>query len=95
MDNLTMDSIAEQKAGMSYGKWKALHPHTKEVNPEPEVCLEEEEKPKVFCKICGKEIIGHRSKRHCSNECWQEGTRIRQRAYLARKKERMIANGEI
>lgn len=31
-DRLTADAIAAEKAGMSYGKWKALYPHT----PEPE-----------------------------------------------------------
>ena len=28
-DNLTRDAIAAERAGMSYGKWKAMHPYTK------------------------------------------------------------------
>lgn len=28
-DNLTRDAIAAERAGMSYGKWKAMHPNTK------------------------------------------------------------------
>lgn len=31
-DRLAADAIAAEKAGMSYGKWKVLHPHT----PDPE-----------------------------------------------------------
>lgn len=31
-DAITMDAIAAEKAGMSYGKYKALYPHTKEAN---------------------------------------------------------------
>ena len=32
MDNLTMDALAAQSAGMSYGKYKALHPETQAQN---------------------------------------------------------------
>lgn len=30
MDNLTKDVLAAEKAGMHYGDWKALHPHTRD-----------------------------------------------------------------
>ena len=29
MDNLSKDALAAAQAGMTYGKWKVLHPHTK------------------------------------------------------------------
>lgn len=29
LDNLTRDVLAAERAGMSYGQWKALHPNTK------------------------------------------------------------------
>lgn len=32
LDNLTMDAMAAQAAGMSYGKYKALHPETRAKN---------------------------------------------------------------
>ena len=31
-DRLAADAVSAEKAGMSYGRWKVLHPHT----PEPE-----------------------------------------------------------
>lgn len=35
LDRLTRDAIAAEQAGMSYGNWKALHPHTPEDEPRP------------------------------------------------------------
>jgi len=32
LDNLTMDAMAAQAAGTSYGKYKAMHPETREEN---------------------------------------------------------------
>ena len=72
-DRLTADSIAAEKAGMSYGKWKALHPHT----PEPEekktapVRVARELATKK-CISCGREFlaVGHSAcRRYCSDEC--------------------------
>lgn len=39
MDNLTRDAIAAQKAGMSYGKYKALHPNTRDDDEKEEIVL--------------------------------------------------------
>ena len=67
MDRLTMDSIAAQRARMTYGKWKALHPHTEVV-----VALDADAK---LCKICGKPFglrvkgAGGRNQIYCSPEC--------------------------
>ena len=57
MDQLTMDSIAAQKAGMSYGKWKALHYVPDVVVPkQPKELVHPgcEVKQKKYCAICGK-----------------------------------------
>lgn len=35
LDRLTRDAIAAQEAGMSYGQYKALHPHTPDEDEEP------------------------------------------------------------
>ncbi len=87
MDRLTMDSIAAMKAGMSYGKWKALHPHT-------DVPMVDEGLPR--CKICGKVIIKRFGKLYCSDICAYEAQKIRAREYNRRKKERsLMENGQV
>jgi hypothetical protein len=70
MDQLTLDSIAAQKAGMSYGKWKALQPLV-QVKAAPD------DAEKV-CEICGREIpfrgrgSGREKKYTCSDRCAEE-----------------------
>ena len=89
MDRLTMESIAAQKAGMSYGKWKALHHIVEVVVPEvkPEV--------KRPCKVCGGEIPAHvhKNARHCSAQCIRESEKATSRRCYWKKKEREMANG--
>ena len=66
MDQLTKDCIEARKAGMTYGKWKAMQPPKKKT-PEQE----EAEKPSgKYCRVCGK-MIPATSKRkvYCSNTC--------------------------
>lgn len=98
MDQLTMDSIAAKKAGMSYGMWKALHPAEK---VQPAVGEEETVAPKQLCVICGKEVpyrpsgSGRQFTKCCSQECSYERHKWRQRMYVQRKKERMMADGKI
>ena len=71
LDQLTMDSIAAQKAGMSYGKWKALHPHTHIPKAKPE-------RP---CKNCGEEIPSkfHKNVGFCCDLCRREAAKARDR----------------
>lgn len=86
MDQLTKDSISAQKAGMSYGKWKALHPHTDEV-PKP---AEEDSEWTRICPVCGKRFTldGWKRKKYCGIECSYEVDRARCRdAYRRRKEE--------
>jgi hypothetical protein len=85
-----MDSIAAQKAGMSYGKWKALHPHT---GVEETAVVQG---PKRLCKICGQEIPeGYTGKLYCGIECSYEGKKASARRCFAKKKERMMADGKV
>lgn len=100
MDQLTLDCIAAQKAGMTYGKWKALQPRVEVVMPEQEELPEEEpdvkkEPPKRLCKACGKVVTGHGCRRYCDDACAYEGVKARTRAYYKRKMERMKANGQV
>lgn len=98
MDQLTMDSIAAQKAGMSYGKWKALQPRTEAVRPVVKVPEEPED---MKCVVCGKEIpityigSGGHNRICCSDACSYERMKERNRLYYHRKKERMMAGGKI
>ena len=101
VDQLTQDCIAARKAGMTYGKWKAMHyvPPVEveipkqEVKPEPKV---KKEAPKRVCRYCGKEfVVGHRQMWHCSEDCSYESQKARQKAKYWMKKERMMADGKI
>ena len=93
MDQLTMDCIAAQKAGMSYGMWKALHPHTRVEPPKPEVAPVSEV-PR-YCLTCGELLspYDHRNKLYCCPECSYEAKKARGREFYKRKKERVMANG--
>lgn len=91
MDNLAKDAAAALKAGMSYGRWKALHPNTKDIEEEPAV---PEGLP--ICKHCGKPFKpkSYRKQVYCEYECQQaalkerDNTRNkeRHRAYMERKR---------
>lgn len=74
MDNLARDSTAAIKAGMSYGKWKALHPHTKRE-------AEQESENARPCRRCGKPIPSelHPNFKYCSAECSHAATNERVR----------------
>ena len=91
MDRLTLDCIAAQKAGMTYGKWKALHPHTSEA-----VATKTPTKCARLCSVCGMEIpSSYHGKLYCGEECAYEAKLARTREYNLRRKERMMANGNV
>ena len=100
VDRLTQDCIAAEKAGMSYGKWKALHYSPVEVaipkQEEPEV-LEVAPKEVRVCRICGKVIprSKHKLVMYCSQWCREEANRRSANAYYHRKKERMMGNEQV
>ena len=91
LDRLTMDSISAEKAGMTYGKWKALHPHT-EVDVVPD-------KDARLCVVCGCVIpkrtgtSGRQRKLYCSPECAYKAVQERMRARYYKKE--VIADGKI
>jgi hypothetical protein len=90
LDHLTRDAIAAQKAGMSYGKYKALHPHT------PDEDDEEEQEPAVgencevaTCEHCGKRFVKFKyqtKKRFCCTSCQSSHNMAKRRAEMKRNK---------
>ena len=85
MDRLTMDSIAAEKAGMSYGKWKALHPHTEVEIPEEPIT-----KP---CRNCGKQIPrSYKGKLYCGVDCAHQARLARGREFYARNLKRSVTD---
>jgi hypothetical protein len=80
--------MAAIRAGMSYGKWKALHPHTPQVEEVPEEPTGEGYKA---CMICGKMFstvgVGKATKRYCSQDCYYEAIKLRNKEVYKRRKE--------
>ena len=64
MDNLARDAAAALRAGMSYGKWKALHPFTKHKSEQPRENVKR-------CHRCGNPIpkSSQPSRKYCSDLC--------------------------
>ena len=56
LDRLTRDAIAAQQAGMSYGQWKAMHPHTPDEDDEGGVAIEPDSVVAI-CEFCGDRFI--------------------------------------
>ena len=68
LDNLTRDALAAEAAGMSYGNYKAMHPHTGSYPaPGPDAC-----RRIITCANCGKEIVVMTRRKYCSEYCRQE-----------------------
>lgn len=103
LDRLTRDAIAAQEAVMSYGQWKALHPHTPDEDEEPET---DEDAGKIkkpapivlrpgqrlgTCAHCGQPFAmraQQTNKRYCSDDCRiKHGTDLKS----ARRKENRYA----
>jgi hypothetical protein len=65
---------------MSYGKWKALHPHTPEEEPKP--VKKSPEVRELVCGYCGGEFITTKlqaNKKYCSDECRNRANKRRNR----------------
>ena len=76
MDNLAKDAAAALAAGMSYGRWKALHPKTDAVESQ------DDEIPYGWkpCKNCGKYFKPTKGgQRYCDGQCKIEAQRTRDR----------------
>ena len=71
LDRLTRDAIAAQEAGMSYGQYKALHPHTPDEDDEEEREIDPDSVVAV-CEQCGKPFVKskwQKTKRFCDAVC--------------------------
>lgn len=69
-DKLSMDSSAALAAGMSYGQWKALHPHTSGT------AHKRKKKEQIICAFCGKPFdVGH-GRKYCSFDCYSQKNAI-------------------
>lgn len=81
LDNLTRDAIAAQRAGMTYGKHKAMRNDG-----------EEEIVPPVrdrICPVCGRPFPPTSGRRKfCSKECCDQNAKMR---YLQRKREKLAS----
>ena len=66
-DRLSADSTAALAAGMSYGKWKALHPHTEYVAPKIKRNVKQ-----IPCAFCGKLFDAGRGKKYCDYDCYYQ-----------------------
>lgn len=86
MDNTARDAKAAKAAGISYGKWKILHPETapKKV---------EKAKYHRVCPCCGADFVTDRvDKVYCNPDC----ARIcNYRNYYARKRTKQNAMSEL
>jgi hypothetical protein len=92
-DSLTLDVLDAERAGMSYGQYKALHPNTKDAN---EARLEG--KPKrpapvrrvyeLYCSGCGEKFTTtNAQRRYCGDSCKEKSDGAIRRARAKRKKE--------
>ena len=90
-DYLTLCSIAAQEAGMSYGKYMAMHGY----HPPIQADVEDVEAPQGISKICpqcGKEFTQGKIKQkiYCSFECQKaHAQRAAQRRYRDRKNKEL------
>ena len=87
MDRLAMESAAALKAGMSYGKWKAMQPRV-EVDVQG-IKTDKKAKAGRTCRSCGKEIPlnANGNRRYCSNFCLNEHLRESALARYYQKKD--------
>lgn len=94
LDNLTKDVLAAEKAGMSYGQWKALHPKTKSQGKKSKLKMDE---AKVYrnCRICGRKFaLEYHNQRNCSEACRLISERNYNRDYQRYLREKREVNKE-
>ena len=92
LDNLTKDVLEAEKAGMSYGQWKAMHPKTK---PDHSKKIRSEDvKLGRKCRICGRTfMVKYPQQYMCSEECRLISERNYNREYQRMIRERKIQEG--
>lgn len=97
-DNLALDAMDARAAGMTYGKWKAQHPHTKAANEarlaKPKRAAEPSA-PKVhegICPVCGEKFTTIvKNKKYCSDDCKAKKDHAK---YRARHKKDDVEAGQ-
>lgn len=74
-DNLTLDALDAERAGMSYGKYKALHPQTRDAN-EHRLAEKPKRPPRTrqiyenICLQCGRTFsTTNHSRLYCDDKC--------------------------
>lgn len=74
MDNLARNAMSARKAGMTYGKWKALQPIVKVERP-----LDEME---CVCQFCGNTFVKktRQRRKYCDFICSNQAGREREKA---------------
>lgn len=94
-DNLALDAMDALRADMSYGKYKALHPNTKNANEARLAAMQDNGKrpykPRntyaLTCSHCGRLFESpRRNTRHCSTECKREAKNRQWRQLHGKKK---------
>ena len=91
-DNIDDDAAAARAAGMSYGRYKALHPYTKDERAnQRQATAAAPEKPtskgytpvsyEKVCIVCGEKYTAHHATRkYCSNRCKEKHDRAVKKA---------------
>lgn len=94
LDHLTRDVLAAEKAGMSYGKWKALHPNTPEEDDEEEEKAPSSDEVVCNCKNCFQPFVKLKSKKNkvfCSTVCQSHYNARKQQAKTRATTEKLAA----
>lgn len=94
LDRLTRDAIAAEQAGMSYGNYKAKHPHTPDEDEEPPRPKVDPGRYELTCATCGK-VFYRTDKTHqkyCSYDCSKLAAAQRSAARREMKKQEEKAN---
>ena len=89
-DRLSMDSSAALAAGMSYGQWKVLHPHT-EYEEHGHKHRRKRVAPMIKCEVCGVIFESHYGRQYCSEACSYQKLLERYAEKYRRNKERKKA----
>lgn len=91
-DNLALDVLDAEAAGMSYGKYKALHPSTKDTNEARLEMFKKHMAPaktkEKICTVCGKAFIARFSAcKYCSEACKEKNDNERYRKNKQKQKK--------
>lgn len=91
-DNLTLDALDAQAAGMSYGQYKARHPRTAAANEHRLAPKKPVYQAPVYehnCGFCDKTFYSlNKKKKYCSVECDHDARLLRNRESERRKAAR-------